>query len=234
MKKVAIMQPYFFPYIGYYQLMSCVDDFVIYDNIEFTKKGWINRNRILQNGSDKLITLPIKKNSDFLHISERQISETAKIDNQKTLNLIEACYRKAPYFKESIEMIIQCLQYENNNLFDYLLNSLKKTTEYIGLEINFVRSSDIDINHNLKGQDKVIAICKKLEANIYVNAIGGTSLYSRDMFNSQNIELKFIKTKDIKYDQFGQDFVPNLSIIDIIMFNSRDEIKTMMDAYELI
>ncbi len=81
--KLAIMQPYFFPYIGYFQLINTVDEFVVYDNIEFTKKGWINRNRILVNGKDEYITLPIKKDSDFLHVKDRFLAETWSKDSAK-------------------------------------------------------------------------------------------------------------------------------------------------------
>ena len=86
--KLAIMQPYFFPYIGYFQLIKSVDEFVIYDNIQYTKKGWINRNRILVNGTDYLISLPLKKDSDYLNVVDRQLAESWEKDRTKLLTLI--------------------------------------------------------------------------------------------------------------------------------------------------
>jgi hypothetical protein len=121
-KKLAIMQPYFFPYIGYFQLVNAVDEFVIYDNIEFTKKGWISRNRILVNGVDTYISLPLKKDSDYLHVKDRYLADTWDIERKKMLNRITESYRKAPYFKETYEVIEKCILYEDRNLFKFILH----------------------------------------------------------------------------------------------------------------
>ncbi len=232
--KLAIMQPYFFPYIGYFQLMNLVDVMVIYDNIKYTKKGWINRNRILVNGKAEYFTLPLQSDSDHKNIIDRKISANFTKDKQKILNKIKEVYRKAPYFNECFSLVESCFNYNNYNLFDFIYNSLKSTAEYLSIRTKFRISSSIEIEHNLKSAAKVKEICKKLGAEIYVNPIGGLKLYDKKDFSISGIELKFLKTKDIVYKQFNYEFVPNLSIIDVMMFNSKEEIKSMLNEYELI
>ena len=223
------MQPYFFPYLGYFQLINAVDEFVIYDNIEYTKKGWINRNRILVNGTDFLISLPIKKDSDYLHVRERFLTSTWEIDRKKMLNLISESYRKAPFYKETYEILEKCIMYEDRNLFKFILNSVKSLMKYFNIDTRLVISSSVPIDHQLKSKEKVIAICKHQNAVIYINPIGGFELYNKEEFKTEGLNLKFIKSDNITYPQFKNDFVPFLSIIDIMMFNSKDEIKNQLN-----
>jgi hypothetical protein len=233
-KKIAIMQPYFFPYIGYFQLINAVDEFIIYDNIQYTKKGWINRNRILVNGKDQLFTLPIKKDSDYLNVLERTISETWVKERIKLINIIQSSYVKAPYFKEVNELIKDCLLDNENNLFKFLLNVLTKINNYLDISTPVIISSDIKINHSLKSQDKVLSICGEQKANAYINAIGGIELYDKEVFLNKNITLNFIKSENIEYKQFNNKFIPWLSIIDVMMFNSVEDIKKYLNSYTLV
>lgn len=236
--KLAIMQPYFFPYIGYFQLINAVDVFVLYDNIQYTKKGWINRNRILNNGSDMVISLPIKKDSDYLNICDRELSEVFienKNKKHKMLNQIRGLYSGAPFFKQTFQLIEKIIWYDDKNLFGFIYNSIMNTLEHLNITTKIKISSDIDINHNLKSQSKVIAICKNLKASTYINAIGGTGLYNKNIFLEENIDLKFIKSKLFEYKQFKDNFCPWLSIIDVMMFNSVDKINNCLNSgYELI
>jgi len=232
--KVGIMQPYFFPYIGYFQLIKSVDEFVIYDNIQYTKKGWINRNRILSNGQDKLITLPIKKDSDYLNVMDRKLSESWDKDRVKMLNGINTLYHKAPFFNETYNLIQECLLDNEENLFTFILNSLTRINAYIGVTTPMILSSTVDIDHSLKSQDKVLAICKARNATTYINAIGGIELYSKDEFEKHNIQLNFIKSSLINYKQFNNEFVPWLSIVDVMMFNSKETIEQYLNSYTLI
>jgi hypothetical protein len=229
---IGIMQPYFMPYIGYFQLINAVDVFVIYDNIKYTKKGWINRNRFLQNGQDILFTIPLNKDSDFLHVKDRCISDS--FDKNKLIAQLSSSYSKSPEYKNVMPVIEDCILNMNNNLFDYIWYSIKKVCIYLDIQTQFIISSQIDINHELKGQDKVIAICKKMDASVYINAIGGIELYSKDVFSEKGIELKFIQSNPIEYSQFSDKFVPWLSIIDVMMFNSPTKINAMLNNYELI
>ena len=231
---IGIMQPYFMPYIGYFQLLNKVDQFIIYDNIEYTKKGWINRNMILTNGKIKTITLPLKKDSDFLNIRDRFLADSWLRDKKKIINLLKESYRKAPEFKNIFPLLEFCINYENRNLFEFIYHSIKAICDYLNLRTQIIISSSIPINKILKSQDKVLAICEKVEADEYINTIGGINLYNKDIFANKGIDLKFMKSKEIYYRQYNEQFIPNLSIIDILMFNSRKKIEVFLNNYELI
>jgi hypothetical protein len=211
--RLAIMQPYFFPYIGYFQLIAAVDLFIVYDNIKYTKKGWISRNRMLLNGKDVTFSLSLKRDSDHLDICERSLA--ADFDRDKLLE--------------------QIIRHEDANLFRFLHYSIAKTCEHLGITTEIRISSDIAIDHGLKGQDRVLAVCKTVGARIYVNAIGGTELYSKDKFRENGLELRFIKSSPFEYTQFGESFVPWLSIVDVMMFNPLDRIRaSILTDYELM
>lgn len=231
--KVAVMQPYFFPYIGYFQLINAVDLFIVYDNIKYTKKGWISRNRMLQQGEAVAFSLALKRGSDFLDVRDRELA--AGFDGGRLLNQIREAYRRAPYFAQAFPVVEQVMQYGDRNLFRFLHNSILKTCEYLGIGTEIAKSSDIQVDHSLKHQDKVVAICEKVGASLYVNAIGGMELYSREDFQARGIELKFIKPKPFEYRQFDNAFVPWLSIIDVMMFSSAATIgECLASNYELI
>jgi hypothetical protein len=216
------MQPYFFPYIGYFQLIGSVDLFIVYDNIKYTKKGWINRNRLLRNGKDAMFSLPLKANSDLLDVRDRELAVDFKRD--KLLNQIQGAYRRAPYFAQTFPLIEQIVWHEDRNLFWFIYNSIIKTCKHLGIATAIRVSSDIAIDHDLKNQDKVLALCEAVGASAYVNAIGGMELYSTVEFQIRGIELKFIRSKPFEYAQFGNEFVPWLSIIDVMMFNPMEKI----------
>jgi hypothetical protein len=229
---IAIMQPYFLPYIGYWQLINEADKFVIYDNIQYTKKGWVNRNRFLQNGKDEYFTLPLKKDSDYFHVKERYISDG--FNKKKLLNQIKSAYCKAPFFQSTFQLFEEILSDSEKNLFMFLYCSIMKICSYLNIKTEIIVSSLLPVDHALKSEGKVLAICKILGATEYINAIGGQELYNKEIFKQNNIELKFLKTGIINYKQFSNDFVPYLSILDVLMFNSVEEINEMLDKFELI
>jgi len=231
--KIGIMQPYFFPYIGYFQLIHAVDQFIVYDNIQYTKKGWINRNRFLQNGKDVIFSVPLKKDSDFLDVKDREISADFKKD--KLLNQIREAYRRAPYFSQTFPVVEQIVRHEESNLFRFIHNSIVRTCEYLKIDTEIVISSNVPFDHSLKNQDKVLALCAAVGATAYVNAIGGVDLYSKETFREKGLDLKFIKSIPFEYAQFNNEFVPWLSIIDVMMFNPINTIQTCISTnYELI
>jgi hypothetical protein len=234
MKKIAIMQPYFLPYIGYFQLINTVSEFVIYDNIQFSKKGWFHRNRILQNGKDEYITLPLKKDSDYLNVNQRFLSDTWDAEKEKIFRKVKENYRKAPFFEKTSSLLEQILFFDDKNLFAFLANSLILTCNYLEIKTPIITSSTLQIDHNLKSQEKVLAICKEREAAKYINPIGGLELYQRSTFQKQNLELSFIKAQPIQYQQFGKEFVPWLSILDLLMFNDIVHIQTWLGKFEEI
>lgn len=231
--KLAIMQPYIFPYIGYFQLIASVDLFIVYDNIKYTKKGWINRNRILQNGKDVMFSLPLKSDSDYLDVRARELA--ADFNRDKLLNQFRGAYRRAPYFAQTFPLVEQIVQYEDANLFGFLHHSIVKSCGHLGIATEIRISSAVIIDHELKNQDKVLALCEASGASVYVNAGGGSELYSKEEFQEKGIDLKFIRSKPLEYAQFGNTFVPWLSIIDLMMFNPLETIQTCISTnYELI
>ena len=234
MKKVAIMQPYFLPYIGYFQLINSVDEFIVYDNIQFSKKGWFHRNRFLQNGRDEYFTLPLKKDSDYLDVNQRVLSDTWSSDRDKTLRKLKEAYKKAPFFEEMFPKVEEIFLYPEINLFEFILNSLRSVCEILDIKKPIIISSTLEMDHAQKGQAKVIAMCKALGATNYINPIGGLELYDNVEFQNHNLDLSFIKTKPIIYPQFNNVFVPWLSILDLLMFNTIDQIKTWLGEFEEI
>ena len=231
--KIGIMQPYFFPYIGYWQLIDEVDLYIIYDDVQYIKGGWINRNRILINGEAKYINVQMMGASVNKEINQIELGIN-KTQNRKILNTINCAYAKAPYFKDIFPVLENIINYEETNLANYLENSIKKICEYVGIETNIIKSSDIKKTSDLKGQEKIIDICKTLGAKEYINAIGGTKLYDKNEFEKYKIRLRFLKTEEIAYKQYNDIFIPNLSIIDVLMFNSHESIKNIISKYKIL
>lgn len=231
--RLGIMQPYFLPYIGYFHLIAAVDKFIVYDNIKYTKKGWINRNRMLQNGKDVVFSLPLKNDSDSLDICERELA--TDFNRDKLLNQFKGAYRRAPCFGQTFPLIESVVRYEDANLFRFLYHSIIKTCAYFGITTEIVISSSVAIDHELKNQEKVLALCEAVGASTYVNAIGGMELYSKENFRQKGIELKFIKSHPFEYAQFGDGFIPWLSIMDVMMFNPPADIKQrILHGYTLV
>ena len=189
--------------------MQAVDKFVIYDNIQYTKKGWINRNRILVNGTDQFITVPIKKDSDYLNIVDRSVSDTWYLERKKMLNKITEAYRKAPNFKQTIALIEECLYVDKSNLFEFLYHSILKVRIYLDINTPLIISSLIDHDHEQKGEKRVLSICNTLKYEQYINPIGGIDLYNKENFKQKGIQLSFIKPKVREYKQFNHPFIPS-------------------------
>lgn len=231
--KVAIMQPYFLPYIGYFQLIAAVDLFIVYDNIKYTKKGWINRNRMLLNGSDAMFSLPLRKDSDSLDVVHRQLA--ADFDRTKLLNQFKGAYGRAPQFELTYPVLERIVRHEDDNLFRYIHHSIVRLCEHLGIKTEIKISSEITIDHDLKGQDKVLSLCEAAGADTYINTVGGVELYAKYDFRIQGIDLQFIKARPFEYAQFGVPFVPWLSIVDVLMFNPLNTVRACINEnYELI
>ena len=229
--KLAIMQPYFLPYIGYWQLMGAVDEFIVYDNIQYIKEGWVNR--ILVNGEWDYVTIPLKRDSPYLNIRDRLLARSWADERITLLNRITAAYGKAPYFEAVLPSVKEILFYEEDNLFEFLLHSLYIIKEYLEIHTPFVISSMVDINHWLKSDKKVLAICTARGADTYYNPIGGVNLYDKREFQAAGIDLHFLRARSFHYKQFDNAFVPSLSILDVMMFNPAKRIKTYLEYYEL-
>lgn len=232
-KKVGIMQPYFFPYLAYWQLINYVDVYVIYDNVNFIKNGWINRNNILLNGKKHIVTLPLEGASPFLHINQINFSSDIK-QREKILKTLTYAYKKAPYFSLIYPMVERMIMGGTVNIAEALTNSINDICSYLDITTTILLSSQLKIDNTLKGEDKVIHICKLLEADRYINAIGGQKLYSSQTFQQNNIKLSFLKMKDISYLQYNNDFVPCLSILDVLMFNAKEKLQMMLKQFDLV
>jgi len=228
---LGIMQPYFLPYIGYWQLLALVDRFVVYDNVQYTKKGWINRNRFLRNGTDAYFTLPLKHGSDFLDVVDRYIADD--FAPRALLDQLAGAYRRAPFFAETLPVIEQVVGAAPRNLFEYLHHSIAAIAAHLEIRTPLVVSSTVPIDHGLKSEQRVLALCGALGATRYVNSIGGRDLYSTDAFAARGIELRFLQSRTAPYRQFNDTFVANLSIVDVLMFNSRDTVRRMLSEYDL-
>ncbi len=230
--KLGIMQPYFFPYIGYWQLMNAVDKYVIYDDVNYIKRGWINKNNILVNGAVHQINLFLMKSSQNKLINEIEIIRDERIE--KVLKTIAMAYAKAPYYKNVFPLITEIMNNSENNLARFLLSSFKVINQYLEIKTELILSSKLKKDNSLKGEDKIIHICKLLCADEYYNAIGGQELYERKRFSENGMRLRFLKTNEILYMQFKNEFIPNLSIIDVMMFNSPNKIKELLKQYTLL
>lgn len=232
---IAIMQPYIFPYIGYFQLINRVDKFVFYDDVHFIKKGWINRNRILVNGSDFLFTIPLQKISQNVLIKDTYINAGDYIVwKNKFLQTTEMNYKKAPYFEVAFELLKNILDIHNSTISSLAIDSIHTISKYLGIETEFVISSQSYKNINLERQNRIIDICHQEASHNYINALGGQELYKKKDFLQQGIKLNFIQTSPIEYKQFKNEFVPWLSIIDVMMFNSPEQIRNFLDKFTLI
>lgn len=227
------MQPYFFPYIGYFQLINAADKFVIYDDVTFIKQGWINRNNILLNGKAFLFTVPLKDASSYKAIRETETSDNGKWKS-KLLKTFEQAYRKAPRYDKVVSLIEDILSGEEKTIAAIALESIKAVCAYVGMDTPIVETSSRYSNNHLQAQARVIDICKRENATEYLNPIGGVELYSKEEFERENLKLGFVKSKPLSYKQFNNEFVPWLSTIDVLMFNSPDEVKDLLNQYEIL
>lgn len=209
------MQPYFFPYLGYWQLIHAVDKFVIFDDVNYINKGWINRNRILVNQQPCYFIMPLKQASQNKLICDIELDSSNWRD--KLLKTIGNTYRKSPFFAEVFPVIEKIILFNTLNLSEFLANQLLELSSFIGIKTEFVLTSRIYKNQFLLGQERVIDICKQEKTDIYLNAIGGQTLYDSKKFDNSGFELRFIEMKPLAYQQKATEFVPYLSIIDVLM-----------------
>jgi hypothetical protein len=232
-RRTAIMQPYFLPYLGYFQLIAAVDTFVVYDNIKYTKKGWINRNRYLRNGAAAVFSLPLKGAPDSLDVRDREIAPEFR--GETLLAQVRGAYRRAPHFEPTYALLERIMRTEERNLFLFIEQSIRLTCGHLGIATEIRRSSDVPTHGGLRGQDRVMATCEAIGTDMYVNAIGGVELYSPEAFAARGIDLRFIRSRPLEYRQFGAAFVPWLSILDVLMFNSLPLVSEIVSTgYDLI
>lgn len=227
------MQPYFFPYLGYFQLIDAVDKFILLDDVTYIKGGWINRNYILSKDKPQLITVPLQKLSSNKPICELSIPDDLNW-RKKFLKTIFFNYKKAPFFNDFYPLIEEVIQADIGKINELNYYALNLMVDYIGIDTLIVKTSQVYNNNQLKAQERIIDICKQENTSTYLNSVGGQSLYNMDLFKEENIDLKFIVPHLPEYQQFKSSFIPSLSIIDILMFNSPSGVRRMLLDYELI
>ena len=230
---LAIMQPYFLPYLGYYALLNAVDKFVLYDDVNFINRGWINRNRILVGGKEHLFTVLLQNASQNKLIHEVKLSPDAAW-RKKLLKTISQSYRKAPQYKTVFPLLEDIINDSSEDIASYCYQSLTKTADHLSIKTEIVPSSRHYGNAALKGQDRILDICRQEKADHYINPINGQELYDKTRFKEYGITLSFIKAKPRIYPQFKNEFVPWLSVVDALMFNSGAEIHDLLQEFELI
>ena len=231
---LAIIQPYFYPYIGYFQLIQAANKIIFYDDVSYVKKGWINRNKILINGSDFTFTIPLKSASQNKVINDI----VPMIDSgykRKFLAQIKSAYQKAPYYQYVIDLLQDVIDRQYDNISEMAISSILSVFDYLGKEINWSRSSVCSpTTKGMERSDRLIQITKDQGYQKYVNPIGGQTLYNKEYFINSGVELYFVNSKEFRYKQFDNEFVPHLSIIDILMFNDKTFVKELFDAYYLV
>lgn len=233
--KIAIMQPYVLPYIGYFQMISAVDKFVFYDDVNFIKKGWINRNKILVNNKDFTFSIPLTKISQNVSINKTDINlDRFEEWKQKFVQTLKFNYKKAPHFVAVNAQIENLLATDSKTISQFAIESVITISKYLEINTEFLVSSERYDNKHLERQERLIDICEQENATHYINALGGQDLYSKDSFMRKGVQLNFIKTLPISYEQFKDEFVPWLSIIDVLMFNSVEEVRNLLDQYDLV
>jgi len=233
--KVAIMQPYVFPYIGYFQLIAAVDVFVFYDDVNFIKKGYIHRNHLLFNDKKTRFTISCKGISQNKKINEIVLDSKSAV-LKKLLLSIEQHYKQAPFFKTIMPLLKSFFESvsPNTSISQFAISSIEMVSEYLGLTTVFEVSSEKHAHTiDLGREARLIAITKNLGGVDYVNAIGGQDLYSTTSFKKEGVNLYFLKPEALPYPQFHNEFVPWLSIIDVLMFNSKATIHSLLNAYTL-
>jgi len=228
------MQPYFFPYLGYFQLVQAVDHFVFYDDVMFIKKGWINRNRILMQGDEFLFTIPLEKQSQNKTIRESTVSWGKEFPN-KFMNQLDSAYKKAPNYAEVRDLVEQVLNRKFESLADLASESVQATWAYLGLEKKFYQSSQLSVSEDLGRAERLIEITKSLGESSYINAVNGQELYEKGFFKENGIDLHFLKPNLNPYLQGNtKEFVNGLSMIDVLMWNNKKEVVQWLGDSQLI
>jgi WbqC-like protein family len=231
MKTISIMQPYLFPYLGYYQLLQVADKFIFLDDVNFIVRGWINRNRIYSPQGPQSFTVPLTQASQNRRIREISVHEDEGW-RPKLFRTLDHTYRKAPYFNQVFPLVTEVLNLKQRTIAEVAEASVIQVMRYLGREPQIARSSEYELPE-ARGEARILGLCLAEAADRYVNAIGGVDLYSPDTFRQHDIELKFIKMHPVTYPQFSGSSTEPLSIIDVLMFNSVEAVGQMLEAYEL-
>jgi hypothetical protein len=234
MKSVAIMQPYFFPYLGYFQLIDAVDKFVCFDDVNYIKKGWINRNQILVDGQPHMFTIPLTGASQNRKINELNLNDYSKW-SFAFLKMVQLNYAKCTQYEVLYPWLEELLNRSFIGIAELNYTTIIEVLKLLGMDFHKVQATSSSYkNQSLSAQERILDICLQEQANKYVNPIGGQELYQKEFFSRRKVELSFLKSNSITYPQKSDIFVPYMSILDVLFNVSKHEIVTMLKNYELI
>lgn len=233
-RTISMMQPYLFPYLGYFQLIAHSNVFVLGDDLQYTKASWINRNRVLVNGEAKLMTVPLRKGGRVDAINQRWLCDDFPMEAQRILKMLKLAYARAPQQEPVLALIADILQQPERNLARFTAHSIRSLCAYLGIATPIRIGSELGLPAQMDKQERVITIAKLLQAERYINPIGGLSLYCPALFKSHGLSLRFLRMDDLSYPQFKQPFVPALSVIDVLMFNNQDDARALLERFTLI
>ena len=234
LRTIGVMQPYLFPYLGYFQLIATTDTFVLCDDLQYVKSSWINRNRVLCDGQPKLISFPLKKASHLGNIRERWLCDHFDKEAAALLRRISHLYTRAPYRDEVLALLKEILEHPERNLAAFNEHSIRRICRYLGIDTPICRASDLNLEPGLDMQERVIQTVEKVQGELYINPVGGMELYCPAAFRERGLQLRFLQMNEFSYPQFKEPFVPALSIIDVLMFNSREDVRDMLDRFTLL
>jgi hypothetical protein len=230
---VAVMQPYFVPYLGYFQLIAAVGTFVIYDNVQYIMRGWINRNRVLHQGRPQYISIPLAKASQNRRICDLAISPTGHWQ-KKILRTVRSAYGRAPHFNDAFPLFEAIVGQSQCDLVGFLEHSLVLLCAALGITTRLVRASMLPATDHLRGAERILAICRHLQATDYLNPVGGRDLYASTDFDRDGIRLRFLSSIPPEYRQHEGPYVPSLSIIDVLMFNGIPQTRQWLSCCQLL
>lgn len=216
-KRVVLMQPYFLPYLGYYQLLGAADLFISYDTAQFIKNGWIERNRYLLDGEPKWFGIALEKSSHTLPIHDKRISQG--FHYPQVLEKLKHAYRKAPYVQQVLPWLAQLLEQPASSIAELNLRVLRASCALIELDTPIIAASALAPGAGVSGQARVLELMAATGATHYLNPAAGAFLYEAEEFAKAGIELELLHAELSPYPQQGQDFVPGLSLLDALMFN---------------
>ncbi|TWO66648.1 WbqC family protein [Caenimonas sedimenti] len=227
--KLALMQPYFFPYLGYFSLLAAVDRFVFYDEVQWIKNGWVNRNRVLVGGATSYLTVPVRDAGPSRTIAEVEVAKDAGW-RRKMFEMVRHAYRKAPYFAPVHDLLQQAVPEAQPHVSAMAKASVRLVAGYLALPVELVDDPGRQGEPGLIGPERVLGVCRDEKATAYWNLPGGKALYDAERFQAAGVALRFVEPVLEPYPQFAAAFVPGLSMLDVLMHNSPQEARRMAEA----
>lgn len=232
--KLGIMQPYLFPYLGYFQLIQACDKFVIHDDVQYIRQGWVNRNRILVHGKEYLFTFSVTHDDYSKAINQRYYTGAFETEVRKLLRNIDQSYSKSPGFDSIRALLVRILTASERNVSKFNILSIQAICQYLGIDTEILVSSDLSYEKSLTAESRVLAINQLLGSTHYINPVGGLELYSKEAFLRSGVQLSFLQPTLRPYQQPTSDFYPGLSVIDTMMNCSRDDVRDMLGDFALV